>query len=182
MIRQLKKVFTAIDINLVYKLNKARCGRKKIQLPAEEKACINERVHDRDQGHPNNQKEFGHLIDDTIIGRHHKSAVIMLVERLTKCIIAIKPAGREAINIETSLNQWMNQLPQYLFRSIIFDCGKEFFNWKPISNKQDIDIFFADPGTPSQRGLNEQSNGLLRNKWISILYHRIIFLSFIQTK
>src|SRR5699024_12292459 len=61
-----------------------------------------------------------------------------------------------------SLNQWLNQLPKHLFKSIIFDCGKEFSNWKTISNKQDIDIYFADPGTPSQRGLNEHSNHLLR--------------------
>ncbi len=47
-----------------------------------------------------------------------------------------------------------------MFKSITFDCGKEFSNWKSISNLNDI--YFADPGTPSQRGLNENSNGLLR--------------------
>ena len=50
----------------------------------------------------------------------------------------------------------------YLFKSITFDCGKEFSNWKSISNAHDIDIFFAGPDCPGQRGLNEHSNGLLR--------------------
>lgn len=31
-----------------------------------------------------------------------------------------------------------------------------------MSNANDISIYFADPGTLSQRGLNEHSNGLLR--------------------
>ncbi|MEN0242803.1 IS30 family transposase, partial [Staphylococcus aureus] len=53
-------------------------------------------------------------------------------------------------------------LPSHIFKSITFDCGKEFSNWKTICNCHDISIFFADPGTPSQRGLNEHSNGILR--------------------
>ncbi|TKN58875.1 IS30 family transposase, partial [Enterococcus faecium] len=53
-------------------------------------------------------------------------------------------------------------VPKKLFKSITFECGKEFSNWKSLSNTNDIDIYFADPGTPSQRGLNEHSNGLLR--------------------
>lgn len=224
IIRQLKKGFTAIEIYLQYQVNKARCGRKKIDLPPSEVTYIKKKVRegwtpdiiigrnekpiccsmrtlyrkfkdgefdqndlpmqgkrkpnghqekrgkqsfkrsirDRDAEHPNYKDEFDHLEGDTIVGRHHKSAVITLVERLSKCIIAIKPAGRKAINIETSLNQWFNQLPSHLFKSVIFDCGKEFSNWKNISNQQDIDIYFADPGTPSQRGLNEHGNGLLR--------------------
>ena len=56
----------------------------------------------------------------------------------------------------------MSQVPSHLFRSITFDCGKEFSNSKSISNAHDIDIFFASPDCPSQRGLNEHSNGLLR--------------------
>ena len=56
----------------------------------------------------------------------------------------------------------MTGLPSHVFKSITFDCGKEFSNWKTVSNKHDIDIFFADPGCPRQRGLNENSNGLLR--------------------
>ena len=56
----------------------------------------------------------------------------------------------------------MQSVPKHLFKSMTFDCGKEFPNWKNISNINDISIYFADPGTPSQRGLNENSNGLLR--------------------
>src|SRR5699024_6701449 len=51
----------------------------------------------------------------------------------------------------------------HLFKSIIFDCRKEFSNWKSVSNKQDVDIYFADPGTPSQRDLHEHSNGLRKS-------------------
>src|SRR5699024_12437878 len=71
-------------------------------------------------------------------------------------------SGRLEAPIETSLRHWLSQLPRDLFASMICGCGKEFSNWKSISHEQDIDIYFADPGTPSQRGLNEHSNVRLR--------------------
>src|SRR5690625_5291271 len=126
------------------------------------KQAFRRTIVDREQEHPNYTNEFGHLEGDTIVGSHHKSAVITLVERLTKCIITIKPESRKANDIEKSLGKWLQTLPRNLFKSIIFDCGKEFSNWKSISNIHDIDIYFTDPGTPSQRALNENSNGLLR--------------------
>lgn len=126
------------------------------------KQAFRRSIDERNQEHPDYEKEFGHLEGDTIVGVHHKSAVITLVERVSKCIITIKPDGRKAIDIEKALNNWFSVLPRNLFKSIIFDCGKEFSNWKNVSNEQDIDIYFADPGTPSQRPLNENSNGILR--------------------
>lgn len=126
------------------------------------KQAFRRQLKDRQRDYPDFANEFGHLEGDTIVGLNHKSTVITLVERLSKVIITLKPDGRKAKDIENSLHSWFSHLPSHLFKSITFDCGKEFSNWKSISNQHDVSIFFADPGCPSQRGLNEQSNGLLR--------------------
>ena len=49
---------------------------------------------------PNFKTEFGHLEGDTIVGEKHKSAVITLVERLSKAIITLKTEGRKASDID----------------------------------------------------------------------------------
>jgi IS30 family transposase len=120
-------------------------------------------IHSRVESYPNFDNEFGHLEGDTIVGANHKSSVITLVERKSKVIIAIKPdeiGGAEGL--KDAVIRWGKSFPRNLFKSMTYDCGKEFSSWKAISNELDIDIFFADPGKPSQRGLNEHSNGLLR--------------------
>ncbi|MHC0240605.1 IS30 family transposase, partial [Enterococcus faecium] len=75
-------------------------------------------IHDRSDNYPDFNSEFGHLEGDTIVGIHHKSAVITLVERLSKVIITIKPNGRKALDIETALNQWFSRFPKNFFKSI----------------------------------------------------------------
>lgn len=126
------------------------------------KQAFKRNISERKDDFPQFEEEFGHLEGDTIVGVHHKSAVITLVERLSKVIITLKPNGRKAKDIETAMDDWFSSLPRNLFKSITFDCGKEFSNWKSVCNQHDVAIFFADPGTPSQRALNENSNGLLR--------------------
>lgn len=121
------------------------------------KRNISERLTDYTQFN----QEFGHLEGDTIVGVHHKSAVITLIERLSKVIITLKPEGRKATDIEKATTAWLQSIPKNMFKSLTFDCGKEFSNWKEMSNSNDISIYFADPGTPSQRGLNKNSNGIL---------------------
>lgn len=139
-------------------------GKRKPNAHSEKrgKQAFRRDLRERAKLYPHFYTEFGHLEGDTIVGEKHKSAVITLVERLSKAIITLKTKGRKASDIEIAINQWLSQFPEHLFKSITFDCGKEFSNWKSISNAHDIDIFFADPGCPGQRGLNEHSNGLLR--------------------
>jgi len=112
--------------------------------------------------HPNIANEFGHLEGDTIVGAKHKSAVVTFAEPLSKMIFTFKPASRKAKDVGYVINNWLKSLPVNFFKTLTFDCGKEFSNWKDISNENDIDIYFCDPGTPSQRPLNENSNGILR--------------------
>lgn len=126
------------------------------------KQAFKRSIEERNALFPNYRKEFGHFEGDTIVGKQHKSAIITLVEAKSKLIITLKPNGRTAKDIEERIDKWLSILPKNLVQSIIFDCGKEFSNWKSICNKHDIHVFFADPGCPSQRGLNENSNGLLR--------------------
>lgn len=126
------------------------------------KQAFKRNIAEREKDYPHFTKEFGHIEGDTIVGVQHKSAVITLVERLSKVIITLKPNGRKASDIERAMNHWFQVIPRNLFHSITFDCGKEFSNWKSLCNQHDVAIYFADPGTPSQRALNENSNGLLR--------------------
>lgn len=50
-------------------------------------------IFDRVKEHPSVDEEFGHIEGDTIVGAHHKSAVITMAERLTKMIITLKPTA-----------------------------------------------------------------------------------------
>src|SRR5690625_7683412 len=78
-------------------------------------------IKERNQEHPDYANEFGHLEGDTIVGHQHKSAIITLVERLSKCIIEIKTKGMKAQNIEESLIRWFQAITRNLFKTLIFD-------------------------------------------------------------
>lgn len=119
-------------------------------------------ISEREKDYPAFNKVFGHIEGDTIIGVRNKSSVITLVERVTKMIFTIKPDGRKSTDIEKALDQWFQSIPKNLFKSVTFDNAPEFSRWKAICNAHDVAIYFADAGAPTQRALNENSNGLLR--------------------
>ncbi|UOF06413.1 IS30 family transposase (plasmid) [Lactiplantibacillus plantarum subsp. plantarum] len=123
------------------------------------------------QDYPNFKREFGHLEGDTVQGKNHQGAVTTLVERQTKVAIVLNSHTKSSQNVNRSLAAWLTKLPRHLFKSITFDNGKEFAGWRTIANQFDLNIYFAAVGAPNQRGLNENTNNLLRKDG---LHHNLI--------
>ncbi|MCT3543745.1 IS30 family transposase [Lentilactobacillus buchneri] len=125
----------------------------------------------RYQDYPNFKREFDHLEGDTVQGKNHQGAVTTLVERQTKVAIVLNSHTKSSQNVNRSLAAWLTKLPRHLFKSITFDNGKEFAGWRTIANQFDLNIYFAAVGAPNQRGLNENTNNLLRKDG---LHHDLI--------
>jgi IS30 family transposase len=121
----------------------------------------------------------GHWEGDLIIGLK-RSAIGTLVERTTRFTMlvhlpradgyGVTPrtkngpalAGYAAVTMKTALATSMTTLPEQLRRSLTWDRGKELSQHAAFKVETGIDVYFADPHSPWQRGTNENTNGLLR--------------------
>ena len=56
----------------------------------------------------------------------------------------------------------MKKLPAFLRESLTYDRGSEMACHEALAQRLSLDIWFADPHAPWQRGSNENTHGLLR--------------------
>lgn len=111
----------------------------------------------------NDRTEFGHWEGDLIIGARNASAVITLNERLSRRQIALDlPEGYRAEPTAARLDAWAATMPHDTLRSITWDRGSEMAHWNNLSMQWGVDVYFADPHSPWQRGQNEHGNRQLR--------------------
>ncbi|MGK4107294.1 IS30 family transposase [Limosilactobacillus vaginalis] len=124
-------------------------------------------IYQRYQDFLHYQHEFGHFEADTVQGKAHHGAVMMLVERQSKVMIVLNVHRKTDEAINYHLDKWLSRMPRHFVKSITFDNGKEFAGWREIANKHDLHTYFAEVGAPNQRGLNENNNGILRRDGLS---------------
>ena len=119
---------------------------------------LGQSIHQRAIDFPNFNREFGHLEADTVQGKGHQGAVMTLVERTSKVEVILNVHSKTATSVIQHLQEWLAKFPPHFFKSITFDNGKEFADWRAIANQFDLQTYFAEVGAP----LNENNNGLLR--------------------
>ena len=105
----------------------------------------------------------GHWEGDLIMGAHNTSAIGTLVERASGFVGLLHlPDDHTALTLQTAMCDYVARLPQTLRLTLTWDRGSEMTNHAQIAQATGLDIYFADPGAPWQRGSNENTNGLLR--------------------
>jgi IS30 family transposase len=107
------------------------------------------------------RRRFGDWEGDTVIGKGHRGALVTLVERksLYTVIRAVRRKTAEAVRkaVNCGLTPHRDRV-----HTITYDNGREFSDHQGMAADLETRIYFAHPYASCERGLNENTNGLIR--------------------
>ena len=98
---------------------------------------------------------------DTMIGKGHSGALVTIVERATNFTVSAQVNSKSAADVTQATIALLRPFKDVV-HTITADNGKEFSYHEKISEELDADVYFAHPYSSWERGLNENTNGLLR--------------------
>ena len=98
---------------------------------------------------------------DTIVGSRHRGALVSLVDRTSKFVFLSKVGAKSAEQVGRAVLQRLGAVRDVV-HTITADNGKEFAGHRMVSEKLEAGFYFATPYHSWERGLNEHTNGLVR--------------------
>lgn len=104
----------------------------------------------------------GHWEGDLIKGAGNRSAVGTLVERTTLFTVLSRMENAGAEATLSGFSHVLNRIEAQTRLSLTYDQGKEMTAHQKLTEATGVKVYFADPHSPWQRGINENTNGLLR--------------------
>jgi IS30 family transposase len=136
------------------------------------RGCIPNRVDIDERPVAVERKErLGDWEGDTVIGANHKGAILTLVDRKSKFSLFVNLKGKTAEEVNNGISKCFNRLLEeyphldslkQIARTLTFDNGKEFSAHEAVTEALGVACYFAKPYHSWERGLNEHTNGLLR--------------------
>ena len=135
--------------------------RKRYGSPVRNGPIKNRRSIDERPAIVNEKKRIGDWEIDTIIGGERKQAIVTIVERVSKKVVLKKVEAKTAELVSNVTINGLKEFPGFVF-TITGDNGSEFAFHEKISKELNAEFYFAHPYSSWERGLNENTNGLIR--------------------
>ena len=136
--------------------------RKRYASGQERRGTISNRVSIDERPDIVDQKtRIGDWEGDTVIGKNHKGGLVTLAERKSRYVLAGHIRSKHAAGVTAVTTRLLNPHKNQC-HTITFDNGKEFAEHESMATQLKADIYFAHPYSSWERGLNENSNGLIR--------------------
>lgn len=136
-----------------------RCNGKSSRGQIRNRVGIEERPQIVDE-----KSRVGDWEIDTVIGKAHSGALVTIVERATQFTLVANVANKSAEAVTAATIELLEPYKDAL-HTITADNGKEFAYHERLTEKLGAAVYFARPYHSWERGLNENTNGLLRQYW-----------------
>jgi transposase, IS30 family len=107
------------------------------------------------------KRRLGDWEADTIIGTAHRQAILSLVERKSKLVRLRKVQRNTAEAVASAGLALLGELAARV-HTITSDNGREFAYHERLAAGLEAKFYFAHPYSSWERGLNENTNGLVR--------------------
>lgn len=108
------------------------------------------------------QARCGDWEADTMRGCTNGEYLATFVERKTLFTIVRKMKNRSAAELLRAARSAFKNIPAALCKTMTVDNGKEFACFQQIQEQLGFKVYFAHPYASWERGINENTNGLLR--------------------
>lgn len=108
------------------------------------------------------KSEIGHWESDTVIGVNHTGMIVTHVDKASKYLLAGLAKNKTVQQINQVTMGLFEQIEQGFRKTMTFDNGREFCGHQTLADRLGLSCFFANPYHSWERGLNEHTNGLLR--------------------
>jgi IS30 family transposase len=96
------------------------------------------------------------------MGAGNHSALGTLVERTTRTVILVQVESKQAEHVAQRFAEELQSLPKQMKLTLTYDRGSEMAKHRLFTKYTNMQVYFADPQSPWQRGTNENTNGLIR--------------------
>lgn len=107
------------------------------------------------------RRRFGGWELDTMTGKNHRHALVTLVEHKSRLTLIAKVARKTAEAVAKVIIRLLKPLSPWV-HSLTADNGREFSRHQKITKALGARFYFVHPFASWERGLNENTNGLIR--------------------